>query len=88
MNTTTARSEPADRSVVMDLLSATPAATFGRELFALVANIAFAVVLAVVIQPSARVVAVLIAGVAVLMVLRMIWGLTTRGWFRDSTGGR
>lgn len=88
MNTTTTRPEPADRSVLMDLLSATPAVSFGRELFALVVNVAFAVVLAVVLQPSTRVVIVLILAVAVIMTLRMIWGLTTRGWFQRTTGGR
>lgn len=78
------RSTTGERSVLMDLLAVSPADTLGRELFALVANIAIVVVL----RPEAVVAAVMLSLVALFMIGRLIVGFRTRGYAASLRGER
>lgn len=77
-----------ERSVLMDLLAVTPSATLGRELLALVANLALVGAVILVIQPEPLVIAVMFGVVGLFMGGRLVAGFVTRGYARDLTGGR
>ena len=77
-----------ERSVLMDLMAVTPSATLGRELLALVANLALVGVVILVIQPEPLVTAVMLGVVGLFMGARLVAGFVTRGYARDLTGGR
>ena len=77
-----------ERSVLMDLMAVTPSATLGRELLALVANLALVGVVILVIQPEPLVTAVMLGVVGLFMGARLVAGIVTRGYARDLTGGR
>lgn len=82
-------SDPApERSVLMDLMAVTPSATLGRELLALVANLAIVGLIVLVVQPEPLVTAVMLGVVGVFMGIRLVAGFLTRGYARDLTGGR
>lgn len=91
--TSTQRTAPApeqspERSVLLDCMALTPSATLGRELLALVVNMAVLGVLILVIQPEPLVTAVMFGVVGLFMAARLVAGFRTRGYARDLTGGR
>lgn len=91
--TSTPRTAPSpaqspDRSVLMDFLAFTPSATLGRELLALVVNLALIGVLVLVIQPEPLAAAVMFGIVGLFMAARLVAGFRTRGYARELTGGR
>jgi len=87
--TSTQRTAPAppERSILMDLMAFTPSATLGRELLAMVLNLALVGILVVVIQPEPLVLAVMLGVVGLFMLVRLAVGFRTRGYARDLTGG-
>ena len=82
------RSPTGERSVLMDLLAVSPADTLGRELFALVANIALIGLLVIVLRPEAVVAAVMLSLVTLFMSGRLIVGFRTRGSAASLRGER
>ncbi len=72
----------------MDLMAFTPSATLGRELLALIANVALIGLLVLVIQPEPLVTAVMLGVVGLFMGVRLVVGFRTQGYARDLTGGR
>lgn len=72
----------------MDLMAFTPSATLGRELLALVANLALVGIIVLVIQPELLVTAVMFGVVGLFMGVRLMVGFRTQGYARDLTGGR
>ena len=66
----------------------TPSATLGRELLALVANLALVGLIAFVIQPELLVTAVMFGVVGLFMLVRLVVGFRSRGYARELTGGR
>lgn len=91
MNTTQTSTAPpavADRSVPMDLFAVSPSATLGRELFALIANLAIVGILIAVVQPSVVVSAVMAGIVGLFMIGRLAAGFTLRGYADALRGER
>lgn len=100
MNTTSAspsspssHSSPAadpapERGVLLDLLAVSPSATLGRELFALLANLAIVGLIVIVLQPRAIVAAVMFGVVGVFMLGRLVVGFRTRGYGASLRGER
>lgn len=79
---------PPERSILMDLMAVTPSATLGRELLALVANLALVGIVVLVLQPEPLVTAVMLGVVSLFMLVRLGVGFRTRGYARDLPGGR
>lgn len=77
-----------ERSILMDLMAVTPSATLGRELIALVANLALVGLIVLVIQPEPLVTAIMLGVVGLFMGVRLVAGFLTRGYARGLTGGR
>lgn len=91
MTTTRPASAPStapDRSVLRDLLALTPSSTLGRELFALVANLAIVGLLVTVIRPEAIAAGVMLAVVGLFMIGRLVAGFATRGYAAALRGER
>lgn len=93
MTTTHRTSAPAtgsapERGVLMDLLAVSPSATLGRELFALVANLAIVSLIVLVLQPETIVAAVMLSVVGVFMLGRLLVGFRTRGYAASLRGER
>jgi hypothetical protein len=72
----------------MDLLAISPSATLGRELFALVANLALVGILIAVLQPAAVVAAVMVGVVGLVMIGRLVAGFALRGYSASLRGER
>lgn len=77
-----------ERSVLMDLMAFTPSATLGRELIALVANLALVGIIILVIQPEPLVTAIMLGVIGLFMGVRLVAGFLTRGYARGLKGGR
>ncbi|ATG50253.1 hypothetical protein CFK38_00995 [Brachybacterium vulturis] len=72
----------------MDLMALTPSATLGRELLALVVDLALIGAVVLVIQPEMLAIAVMFGVVGMFMAVRLVAGFRTRGYSRELTGGR
>lgn len=77
-----------DRSLWVDIMAFTPAATLGRELLALIVNLGLVGLIVVVLQPRPIVAVVMLAAVSLFMLGRLVAGFRTRGYGRALTGGR
>lgn len=70
-----------DRSLLVDLMAATPAHTMRRELLCAVISLAIAGVVLFVIAPPLHIVGIVMGLVIVVMGARFVWGAARYGWF-------
>lgn len=77
-----------DRSLFADVIAFTPSATLGRELIALVVNLALAGLFVLIVQPSTLIAVVVVSAMTLYMLGRLVAGFRLHGYGRGAKGGR